>query len=448
MTPSLLTGGAIAFSMGLIALRVPIAYALLLGAAAGLAALYGYYPGEGFDFEAASRPLFSVLADVPFRFVHSYELSTIPLYILLGTVAHRAGITTDVFNSMRVLIGRMPGGLAMACICGCGGFSALSGSSMACAAAMGRISVPEMIDHGYDRRLATGTVAVGGTVGSMIPPSIPFLLFAILAEVSVGKLLLAGILPGIITLIGYFITIQVWVRLRPEAAPTRADRFSAAEKWRAIVNLWPATLLFAIIAVGIFSGFFTTIQAAAVSCIVAALIGVGRRLLDAKGVYEALKEAVMQSSLLFIMAFGAKVMITLVAASNLSGDLLDWTASAGLGSWQLMFAIILILLVMGMFLDPSGILLLMVPITLPLVEALGFDLIWYAVIFVKMLEIGLVTPPLGLNAFMVKASVPFSHDVDLKDVFKGIAPFLVLEVVVVGLLLAFPAISLLIPNLM
>ncbi|MGD9862655.1 MAG: TRAP transporter large permease [Pseudodonghicola sp.] len=448
MLPTLTIVVALGLALALIALRVPIAYALLLGATVGLFGIYGWHPGEAPDLEAALRPMMSVLADVPFRFAHSYELSTIPLYILLGTIAHRAGITTDVFGAMRVLLGRLRGGLAIACIFGCGGFSALSGSSLACAAAMGRISVPEMIDNGYDRRLATGTVAMGGTVGSMIPPSIPFLLFAILAEQSVGKLLLAGILPGLLTLLGYVITVQIWVLLRPAAAPARRQRAQAREKLEAIVRLWPAALLFMIIAVGIFTGLFTTIQAAAISVIVATLIGIFRRLLSLRALYEALKDGALQSAQLFAMAFGAKVLITLVAASGLSASLVDWASAAGFGRWEMMLVIVFILLIMGMFLDPTGILLLMVPITLPLVQQLGFDLIWYAVIVVKMLEIGLVTPPMGLNAFMVKASVPASHRVELKDVFAGIAPFLALEVVVVALLLAFPAISLLIPGLM
>ncbi|MFD0387413.1 TRAP transporter large permease [Tistrella bauzanensis] len=343
-------------------------------------------------------------------------------YILLGALAHKAGITTDVFRSMRILLGRLPGGLAVACIFGCGGFAALSGSSLACAAAMGRIAVPEMIDNGYDRRLATGTVAMGGTVGSMIPPSIPFLLFAILAEQSVGKLLLAGILPGLLTLLGYVITVQIWVRLRPDAAPGRPARASMRAMWSAIFGLWPATLLFAIIAVGIFTGLFTTIQSAAVSVLAAAAIGFGRKMLRWRDVYEALEEAVSQSSQLFVMAFGAKVLITLVAASNLTGDLVEWTGHAGLEPWQIMAAIVVLFLILGMFLDPSGILLLLVPITLPIVSDLGYDLIWYAVIVVKLLEIGLVTPPLGLNAFMVNASVPHNYAVSLQQVFAGIAP--------------------------
>ncbi|MEN2990710.1 TRAP transporter large permease [Tistrella sp. BH-R2-4] len=448
MTPAYAMGATLITVLGLVGLRVPIAFALILGAVTGLLFIYGGYPGEAFDPEAALRPMMSVLADVPFQFVHSYELSTIPLYILLGALAHKAGITTDVFRSMRILLGRLPGGLAVACIFGCGGFAALSGSSLACAAAMGRIAVPEMIDNGYDRRLATGTVAMGGTVGSMIPPSIPFLLFAILAEQSVGKLLLAGILPGLLTLLGYVITVQIWVRLRPDAAPGRPARASMHAMWSAILGLWPATLLFAIIAVGIFTGLFTTIQSAAVSVLAAAAIGFGRKMLRWRDVYEALEEAVSQSSQLFVMAFGAKVLITLVAASNLTGELVEWTGHAGLEPWQIMAAIVVLFLILGMFLDPSGILLLLVPITLPIVSDLGYDLIWYAVIVVKLLEIGLVTPPLGLNAFMVNASVPRNYTVSLQQVFAGIAPFLVLEVVVTGLLLAFPIISLFIPNMM
>ena len=448
MTPSLITALSFGGALVLIALRVPIAYALLLAAVSGLLFIYGWSPDTGLSIEAASRPLISILGDIPFHFVHSYELSTIPLYLLVGTLAQASGITTDIFASMRVIVGRMPGGLAISTIFGCGGFSALSGSSVACAAAMGRITVPEMMDNGYSARLASGTVAVGGTLGSLIPPSIAFLIFAILAEQSVGRLLMAGIVPGLLTLLGYIITILVWVKLRPEAAPAYTAKPGRAELFEALWRLWPAALILTIIIGGILSGLFTTIQSAAVSVVVVIAIGAAQRRLPFRSIMGALNDAVVQSAVIFVMAFGAKLLITLVAISHLPDDLLAWASSMGFEPWAMMAIIVVTLLVMGMFLDPTGILLLMVPITLPIVEGMGFDLIWYAVIFVKMLEIGLITPPVGLNAFVVKAAVPHRYGIDFRDVFAGIAPFFILEIVVTALLLAFPVLSLFIPRMM
>ncbi|KAB2790313.1 TRAP transporter large permease [Brucella anthropi] len=447
MLPSVITSLAIGGSLLLIALRVPIAYALLIGAFSGLCMIYGLTPGEGFSWFAAEAPVLAILADVPYRFVHNYEISTIPLYLLLGALAKSSGITTDIFASMRVLIGRLPGGLAISTIFGCGGFSALSGSSVACASVMGRITVPEMIDNGYDRRLAAGTVAVGGTLGSLIPPSVAFLIFAVLAEQSVSRLLLAGLIPGLLTMAGYVLTILVWVKLRPSVAPVVATRSSGRDIFLAIFNLWPATVILGIIVGGILTGAFTIIQSAAISVLIVLLIGIAKGRIGLSETVTALREAVIQSAVIFAMAFGAKLLISLVAVSHLPQDLLALATESGLGPRTMMAVIILALLVMGMFLDPAGILLLMVPVTLPIIDALGFSPIWYAVIFVKLLEIGLVTPPVGLCAYVVQAAVPGSYAVTLRHVFAGIFPFFVLEVVVVALLLALPQLSLFLPSL-
>ncbi len=448
MEPSIISVLAIGSALFLIALRVPIAFALILGAVGGLTAIYGSVPDGSFSWDAAQGPVLAVLSNVPYGFVHSYEISTIPLYLLLGSLAKTSGITTDIFSSMRILIGRLPGGLAIATIFGCGGFSAISGSSVACASVMGRVTVPEMIEAGYSRRLASGTVAVGGTLGSLIPPSVAFLIYAILAEESVSRLFLAGIVPGVLTLVAYVVTVLVWVRLQPGVAPQSGEKPTLRQAARAAVDLWPATLILVIIVGGIFSGIFTIIQSAAVSVVAVILIGIAKRRIGIAETIEALRDAVLQSAIIFAMAFGAKMLISLVAVSHLPDDILMWATGAGFSPWSIMAIIIAVLLIMGMFLDPSGILLLMVPITLPIVERLGFDTIWYAVIFVKLLEIGLITPPVGLNAFVVKASVPDRFAVSLQDVFAGIGPFFILEIVVIGLLLAFPALSLFLPHLL
>lgn len=448
MDPILICALAFTSVLVLMMLRVPIAYSLLSGASSGIFLLYAWPEGAEFNADKGVGPLLATLSDVPYSFAHSYELATIPLYIALGNLAHTAGITTDLFYAMNMLLRRIRGGVAMASILGCGGFAAISGSSVVCAATMGRIAVPEMLDRKYAPELATGVVAAGGTLGALIPPSIPFILFAILAEQSVGKLLLAGIVPGLLTLVGYLALIWIWVRLRPSDAPDIVHDDTDGDRWAAYVGLWPTFLLMWIIIGGVFFGFFTGIQAAAVSVIAAVGVGVIRKRMSFEKLLSAMREAVVQSAIIFSIGIGAKVMITLVAAAGLAGGLIGWVDASDIPSWIVIAAIVLILLVMGMFLDPTGIILLMVPITLPIIERLDFNVIWYAVVFVKIIEIGLITPPIGLNAFVLKSVLPNEYGVDLKMIFRGITYFILVDLVILAMLLFVPSLSLFIPNSM
>lgn len=448
MDPILICGLAFACVLVLMMLRVPIAYSLLSGASSGIFLLYAWPEGGEFDADRGVGPLLATLSDVPYSFAHSYELATIPLYIALGNLAHTAGITTDLFYAMNMLLRRIRGGVAMASILGCGGFAAISGSSIVCAATMGRIAVPEMLDRKYAPELATGVVAAGGTLGALIPPSIPFILFAILAEQSVGKLLLAGIVPGLLTLAGYLALIWIWVRLRPNDAPDIVHDGADESRWAVYAGLWPTFLLMSIIIGGVFFGFFTGIQAAAVSVVAAVGVGIIRKRMSFENLLSAMREAVVQSAIIFSIGIGAKVMITLVAASDLAGGLIGWVDASDIPSWSVIAAIVVILLVMGMFLDPTGIILLMVPITLPIIERLDFNIIWYAVVFVKIIEIGLITPPIGLNAFVLKSVLPNEYGVDLQMIFRGITYFILVDLVILAMLLFLPSLSLFIPNSM
>ena len=448
MDPIVLCIAVFVAVLTLMVLRVPIAFSLLAGASAGIFVIYAWPEGEPFNASQGIRPLMAALADVPFSFAHTYELATIPLYIALGNLAYEARITTDLFYAMQKLLRRQRGGLAAASVIGCGGFAAISGSSVVCAATMGRIAVPEMIRMGYSQALATGSVAAGGTLGSLIPPSIPFILFAILAEESVGQLLLAGIVPGLLTLLFYLLTIAVWVRLRPRDAPKGSDDDDAQSRWQVYFRVWPTALLMFIIIGGLFFGFFTGIQAAAVSVVAALLIGILRGHLTFANVFRSFGTAAVQSAAIFAIGIGAKVLITLVAAADLAGGILAWVEASNIPGWAVIAAIVVILLIMGMFLDPVGIILLMVPITLPIVERLGYDVIWYAVVFVKLLEIGLITPPIGLNAFVLKSVLPTELGVRLATIFRGIGPYIVVDLIVLLILLLVPALSLIIPNSM
>lgn len=444
MEPLTLALLALAVALALLAARTPIAFALGAVACLGLFVFFAWRPGGEFEAARALRPTLSLVGNTAFDFVHNYPLSMIPLFIALGHVSYHAGITTDLYHAMRVALSRLPGGLAIASVVGCGGFSAITGSSVACASAMGRITVPEMLRAGYSPSLATGSVAAGGTLGSLIPPSLLFVIYAIFTEESVRTLFLAGILPGVLSMIGFVVTILVWARLNPAAAPGfDAGVLSLRQKLLIIADVWPAMLLLTLIIVGIYWGFFTPTEAAAVSLSLAVLIGFARRRLNARNITSALRETAIQTSAIFLIAMGAKLFVSFVSLTRIAPSLLDWLQGSGAPVLLVLLGVVLLYLVLGMFLDSIGILVLTLPFTVPLIEGYGLDLIWFGVVVVKLLEIGLITPPVGLNVFVIKSVSPPA--VRLETVFKGVAWFLLLDILVLAAILAIPEISLLIP---
>lgn len=428
----------------LLVLRVPIGFALGACAFFGLLMYFGWRPGAEPDFSRGLRPALSLLGSTTFDFVHNFPLSMIPLYLGLGHVAYHAGITTDLYKALRIWLARAPGGLALASIAGCGGFSAITGSSVACAAAMGKIAVPEMLRYGYDARLATGAVASGGTVGSLIPPSLLFVIYAIFTEQSVKSLFLAGVLPGLLSLAGYALTVLIWVWLRPSAAPTPDLRYTLREKVRALRLAWPALSLLALITGGIYLGIFTPTEAAAASLTLCVMIGMWRGRLKWSDLLLSLQETARQTASIFLIAIGAKVFVALLSLTRVAPSLVDWVQGSGFSAATVVLIITLLYLVLGMFLDSIGILVLTLPFVIPLVDGFELNQIWFAVVVVKLLEIGLITPPVGLNVFVIKSVSP--AEVSLDRVFLGAAGFLMLDFVVLGLILAFPWISLLIPS--
>ncbi|HRP94790.1 MAG TPA: TRAP transporter large permease [Rhodocyclaceae bacterium] len=444
MDPNLLVGLALTAVLVLLVLRVPIAYALGGVATAGLFLFFAWRPGAGFDPDRGLTPALSVIGTTAFNFVHHYPLSMIPLFIGLGHVAYHAGITTDLYQSLRVWLARTPGGLAMASIMGCGGFSAVSGSSVACAAAMGRITVPEMLRYGYDARLATAAVAAGGTLGSLVPPSLLFVIYAIFTEQSVKWLFLAGILPGVLSLLAYLVTTWVWVRLRPQDAPMPDQIYTRADRMRALAGLWPTLLLLGLIIGGMFLGIFTPTEAAGVSLAVAILIGAARRRLRLADLYTAFSETARQTATIFMIALGAKIFVSFAALTRIAPNLLDWVQGTGAPMLVVIAVLVLLYIVLGMFLDSIGILVLTLPFVVPIVDGYGLDLIWFGVVVIKLLEIGLITPPVGLNVFVIKSVAP--REVSLEHIFRGIGWFLILDFCVLLAILLFPPLSLLIPT--
>ncbi len=445
MDPTTLATLALGLVLICLIIRVPIAFALGGVAALGLFIFFSWRPGGEFEAARGIIPALSIIGNTSFEFVHNYPLSMIPLFIGLGHIAFHAGITTDLYDAMRLWLARLPGGLAMASVVGCGGFSAITGSSVACASAMGRITVPEMLRAGYSPQLATGSVAAGGTLGSLIPPSLLFVIYAIFTEQSVSTLFLAGILPGLLSMLGFLITIYVWARVKPQDAPKfEGIQATLTEQIRALGQVWPAALILGIIVVGIYWGFFTPTEAAAISMFVAILIGFGRRRLNAGNLLIALKETAVQTAAIFLIAISAKVFVSFVSLTRIIPGALDMLQATGAPLFVIIAGVVLLYLLLGMFLDSIGILVLTLAFTVPLVESYGLNLIWFGVVVIKLLEIGLITPPVGLNVFVIKSVSPSS--VGLEEIFKGVAWFLILDIVVLAMILLIPEVSLFIPN--
>ncbi|MEM5542413.1 TRAP transporter large permease [Sulfitobacter sp. AS92] len=438
------TIGMIAFAAVLIllALRVPIAFTLAAVATVATFFIFAFRTGT-FMPERAIRATTSMVFSNSFDLIHSYDLSMIPLFVALGHIAYRADITTKIYHAAKVWLTRLPGGVAMASVMGCGGFSAITGSSIACASTMGKICTPEMLRMGYDPRLATASVAAGGTLGSLIPPSVLFIIYGIFTETSISSLFLAGILPGLLTLAGFILVIAVWVWRDPAIAPSTAQRYSVAERWRAALDSWPAILLFVLIIGGIYGGIFTATEAAAVCVVSATLIGFVQGKLNWSGLWEAVKETCVQTSAIFLIAAAAKIFVAFVALTGVAGTIVGFVSDAQMSLVVLMICIALIYLLLGMFLDPIGIMVLTLPLMIPLVESYDLNLIWFGVVVIKLLEIGLITPPVGLNVFVIANVV--GREAPIDKIFAGITRFLSVDFIVLILIMSFPMISLLIP---
>ncbi len=423
--------------LALIAARVPI------GAALGGVALVGI------ALVRNTETALTLLQSTPFEFGSKWSLSAIPMFLLMGSIAHNSGISHALFRAARLWLSGLPGGLAVATNLACAGFAAASGSSVATAAAMGRIAIPEMLSHGYDKGLATGVVASAGTLGSLIPPSILFVLYGIFAEVSIVKLLIAGVLPGLLTAAVYTAMIVVRCKLHPEIAPPIAGEELATlktERWVALSQVWPVVLLIAGVIGGLYAGVITPTEAGAAGAALAFVIAAAQGRLTMAALVASLKDAVGTTAQIFFVGMGAVMYTKLLALTGMASFLATSIGSWALDPLTLVIAASAIYLVLGMFLDPLGILLLTLPVLLPMFEALDLDLVWFGVLVVKYLEIGLLTPPVGFNVYVIKSVV--GDEIPLETIFKGVGWFLFCEVIVMTLLIAFPEISLYLPSTM
>jgi len=417
----------------LICMRMPVAFALAFVGLGGVIALQGV--------DCALGLLFSM----PYESTASWVFICVPLFVLAGQLALYADISTDAYDIGNKLFGRLPGGLAIGTIIGCGFFAATSGVSVATAATMGSIAIPEMEKHGYDLKLATGSVAAGGLLGIMIPPSVPLVLYGFITEQSIGALLIGGVIPGILTIVVFSLGVVVMVMMNPRLAPL-GEVTSFREKLRSLPKAWRFLLIIGVVIGGIYSGIFTVTEAAANGAFCAfilLLLRHGKKSL--KVMPQALELAGTVTSMVFIIMLGATFFTTFLSLARIPYNVTTFMTSLDVSPYTLLALVLFLYIPLGMFLDTVSIMLITLPIVFPIIQALNFSGIWFGILMIKMCEIGLITPPVGLNVYVISG---IAKNVDLTDIFRGASRFIILELITLGLLILFPQLVLYLPGMM
>jgi C4-dicarboxylate transporter DctM subunit len=398
----------------------------------------------GFIYVKGVGPGLNLLASDVFDIFSSYGLTVIPLFVLMGQLSFQSGISRRLFEAAYVLLGNRKGGLAMATIGTCAVFSAISGSTNATAATMATVALPEMKRYGYNMGLATGTVAAGGSLGILIPPSTVFIVYGILTEQSIGKLFMAGILPGILLTFLFITAIYIVVTLNPSLAPA-GPKTDFSEKVSSFIGVLETVFLFFIVMGGIFFGIFTPTEAAAIGAFVTLFMAIVRRQISWRGFVKALSDTTQTSCMVMVIVAGATIFGHFMAVTRVPYELSAWAGSLSLPNSVIMIIIILIYLLGGCFMDAFALIMLTVPIFAPLAETLGFDLIWFGVVIVLIGEMGVITPPVGINVYVVHG---VAREVPLETIFKGVMPLLAALIICNMIILFFPEIALFLPNLM
>ena len=417
----------------LLLMRMPIGFTLIAVSFVGIWAVVGV------DIALSS------LGIIPYNFAANWTLSSVPLFLFLGFICYHTNLTQGMFKAARAWLAGVPGGLAIASIFGSAGFAAVSGSSIACSAAMGRIAIPEMLRYKYEPSLATGTVAVAGTIGALIPPSIIMILYGVIAQTSISQLFLGGIAAGLITIIGYVLVVYIRVKVNPSLAQDVKEEISLKDKVIALKETWPIFLIMIGIFSGLFAGVFTPNEAGAIGAFLACVVAIVKKSMTWQAFKAAALETLVTTSALLIIAVGASLLTRFLVLSGTGDYIADFIISLGASDILIMLGVVLIYLVLGMFLEPIGAMLLTLPVLLPVIESTSFSLIWFGVVLTKLLEIGMITPPVGMNVFVVKSVV--GDLVSTSQVFKGILWFLIIDIVIVGVFLLFPDIILYLPKL-
>lgn len=411
-----------------------------IGVALGLAGTLGTLLVIGVDASVAQ------LATIPFSTTNSFTLAVIPLFILMGSLATQAGLTTDLYRAAYNWLGRLPGGLAMATTLASAAFGAASGSTVVNAAVFTRMALPQMTSFGYNKGLSAGCIAASGTLASLIPPSILMVIYAILTEQSIAMLLMAGLIPGLLSGGLYMLGIYSIAKYRPDLAPRSEIVISMKERVRSLSGVWGISVLFLLVIGGIYAGFFVPTYAGAVGAFGAFLIVLSKRRLDRTTTIATLKDAGVTTSVIFIIVIGGIIFARYLTYTGLVADITAELLALELNKYTYLLAFALIYLVLGMLIDPIAIMVITLPVMFPILTGAGFDPIWLGVIAIKLAEMSLVTPPVGLNVYVVRSASPIP--LRLEEVFAGVTPFLAIDLLTLLLLIFIPELTLFLPSLM
>lgn len=421
------------FLLVLLALRVHIGMAMMLAGSLGYGIVGGWEPLLNY-FKSGAYARFS-----------NYDLSVVPLFLLMGQFATHGGLSRALFKAGNAFIGHWKGGMAMAAVTSCAGFGAICGSSLATAATMGQVALPEMTKHGYSQRFSAAVIAAGGTLGILIPPSVPLVIYAILTEQNIAKLFMAAFIPGIVAMIGYMVVISIIARRKPDEAPA-GDRFSWGQRLKAVLETWPVMLIFAVVIGGIYGGLFTPTEAASIGTVATAIVALTSGGLRGKGFMECIYGAAASTGMIFMILIGADVLNVFLVLTRLNTELAAWVIGLDMAPIAVLFTIIAIYLVLGCVMDSLSMILLTIPIFFPII--MGIDLfgldpeakaIWFGIIVLMVVEIGLITPPVGMNVFIISS---MTKGVPMKEIFAYVMAFLASDLLRIVALVFFPVITL------
>lgn len=416
----------------LMLLRVPVGMAMGLVGVTG----YSYIVGLG--------PALKLVGQTSMRTVTDYTFGVIPMFMLMGALVSVSGVSRELFKAANSMIGHLRGGLGVATVLACGGFAAICGSSVATAATFSAVAYPEMRRFNYPQSFSTGVIAAGGTLGAMLPPSTVLAVYAILTQQDIGKLFMAGIIPGLLAMLMYVITIMIIVRVRPEWLP-RGENKPWAERAADLKNVWAPLVLFLFVIGGLYGGFFTPTEAGGVGASGAFILGLVRRKLDGPKIKEALLSATRTAAAVFTVLIGALLFGYFLTITQSPQKLTEFLTGLGVGRYGVLALIMVMYLVLGCLMDAMAMIILTVPIIFPVITHLGFDPIWFGIIIVMTVELGLIHPPVGMNVFVIKSVV---KDVSFTTIFKGVLPFVATDILRLVILIAFPIIALWLPGRM
>ncbi len=432
MDTDLIAVGGFVVLFVLMLLRVPV------GMAMGLVGVSGY------ALIAGGGPALKLIGQTSMRTVTDYTFGVIPMFMLMGAFVSVSGVSKELFRAANALIGHLRGGLGMATVLACGGFAAICGSSVATAATFSTVAYPEMRRYGYPQSFSSGVIAAGGTLGAMLPPSTVLAVYAVITQQDIGKLFMAGVLPGLLAMSMYVLTIGAIVFVKPNLLPAGEKR-PWPERLVALKDVWGSLVLFAFVIGGLYGGFFTPTEAGGVGAAGAFLLGVLRRKLDRNGIRTALLQATRTAAAVFTVLIGALLFGYFLTITQTPQKLTAFLTGLGIGRYGVLALIMVMYLVLGCLMDAMAMIILTVPIIFPVIMQLGFDPIWFGVIIVMTVELGLIHPPVGMNVFVIKSVV---QEVSFTTIFKGVIPFVVTDLIRLVILIAFPAIALWLPSRM